>query len=298
MKSISSGIDSPIFVSCVSFAKDIVASYTVSSGKTTVAISSKSDLKYRSINVGTGKMSFRLVETGRGEAWHCDVSMDKPMPAQVNTVAMGGGSQRMEVMLGDVFPAGVLLDEVLQGAVIAPAIHVDIPWGHDIWVYLIRSPWSPIRFQVDRSALTLMHDASRVVATLSVSLDGTLVGQITSTGSGIKQAMLVLTRSLGSYSNDVFLGEVENGTQAVEWKPIMREFDTLLVTQGEMSHKDLLQFAGSLGADINPPRLLFLGGLREAFVLCDGPTTSYTLVLSAHEGLMKNAQDQTRAEFK
>ena len=277
-------------------AGGVDASYAVAAGRTTVAISSKERLKHRAVYVGTGQMTFHWVQEGKTQAWKCDISMVDPVATQVAETAGNDGSQRLDVDLGEVYPAGFLLQGRMVGTLTAPAIHVDVPFGSDVWVFLVRSPWFPLKLLIDRPVLTAEHDASRVTASLNASGDGSLNVQMAVDGTGFKSASLVVKRTLGSYSSDELVCELGAGSQAFTWKPIVRVFDLLLVTKGSISEPKLADIARGLGAQTSSG--VFGGGSVEGdFVLCDGPATSYTWLLKGHRGLLENVEDQTDARF-
>jgi len=54
-----------------------------------------------------------------------------------------GGSQTLTFTLQESMPAAGLLRRRWEGMFLAPAIHIDVPMGHDLWIFLIRSPWFP-----------------------------------------------------------------------------------------------------------------------------------------------------------
>jgi hypothetical protein len=277
-------------------AGGVDASYAIAGGKTTVVISSKDFLKHRAVYVGTGQMIFHWVQEGKTQAWRCDVSMVDPAAVQVEESTGTNGNQQLEVELGEVYPAGCLLQGRMVGALVAPAIHVDVPFGSDVWVFLIRSPWFPLKLQIDRPVLIAEHDTSRVTASLSALGDGSLNAQVAVDGTDFKSASLVVKRSLGSYSSDEVVCEVGTGTQTSAWKPIVRVFDLLLVTKGIISESHLADVVRDLGGQISSG-VFGAGSVEGDFVLCDGPAMSYTWLLKGHRGFMENVEDQTDAKF-
>src|SRR5438874_9265005 len=77
------------------------------------------------------------------QAWRCDSSMLDPQIIQPEEATDTGGSQTLTFTLQESMPAAGLLRRRWEGMFLAPAIHIDVPMGHDLWIFLIRSPWFP-----------------------------------------------------------------------------------------------------------------------------------------------------------
>src|SRR5271157_1060364 len=256
-----------------SLAGGIDATYAVAAGETTVTINSKERLKHRGVYTGTGKMFFHWVQSGKTQTWRCDLSMLDPVAVQAGETVGEDGSQRLAVGLKDVYPAGCILQGVMVGALLAPAVHVDVPFGEDVWVFLIKSPWFPLRLQMDKPVLSVAHDTSKATASLGIQGDGSVNAQVAMEGTGFKSASLVVKRTLGPCSSDEVVCEVTAGPQAFVWKPIARAFDLVLVIKGAVSEGRIAEVARGLGAQI-ASGLLGGGRVEGDFVLCDGPATS------------------------
>jgi hypothetical protein len=280
----------------LSFRKGVEASYSIVAGETIVEIVSSSKLDVKAVHVGTGQMVFHWVSTGKTSSWKCDTSMLDPMAVQAEEKVGTDGSQKLEVKLENVFPAGLLLQGRMVGTLIAPAVHVNVPWMRDVWVFLIRSPWFPLKFQLDKPGLFLQHDASTISAALNTSADGSVAAQVILDGADFKKATLAVKRSLGSYSSEEVICEVEGGSQTSVWNPISRDFDLLLVTGEAIGEGELIKLAGGLSANMSH-EYFSPGSVEGDFVLCDGPAASYSWVLTGHRGLLENAIDQTAAKF-
>ena len=272
------------------------ASYAVAAGQTAVTIRSKSRLNHKAILVGMGQMLFHWVQEGKTQVWRCDMSMADARPAEVNETTGEDGSQVLEVGLGNVYPAGLLLRGRLEGTLQAPAIHVEVPWWKDVWAFLVKSPWFPVQLQFDKASLSVRHDSDAVTASLGVEQGGGVAGQLAFEGTGFKNASLTVRRTVGPYSSDELVCEATPGVQAFAWKPIERIFDLLLVTGGRMSESQLAQVAKGLGAQMSSG-LLGPGSVEGAFVACDGPSVSYSWVLKGHRGLLENDEDSAGAKF-
>jgi len=279
-----------------SLAGGIDATYAVAAGKTTVAISSRSRLNQRAVYVGTGQMIFHWVQEGKTQVWRCDTTMLDPVTAQVQERTEEDGSQRLEVELTEVYPAGLLLQGRVVGTLMAPAVHVDVPMGSDVWVFLVRSPWFPMKLSVERPALAVEHGADKAAASLGVAVDGSLSAQVSLSGTAFKSASLLVKRTLGSYSSEEMVSEIGVGTQTALWKPIVRVFDLVLVTKGNVSESQFADIARGLGAEVSSG-FFGTGSLQGDFVLCDGPAFSYAWVLKGHRGFLENEEDRTGAKL-
>jgi hypothetical protein len=278
-----------------SLAGGINASYAVAAGKTTILINSEARLNQRGVYVGTGQMIFHWVQEGKTQVWRCDISMLDPTPVQVvENVGQDGGLE-MVVPLDNVYPAGLLLQGRMVGTLMAPAVHIDVPWGADFWVFLVRSPWFPAKLQMERSSLSVEHNTSRATASLGVMADGSVSAQVVLDGTDFKNASFGVKRTLGSYSSTEEVCNVGAGTQTFTWKPIMRVFDLVLVLKGGVSESQWSKIAQGVGADISSG--LFGGSLEGDYVLCDGPAFSYRWSLKGHRGLLENQEDQISAKF-
>jgi len=170
-----------------SLAGGIDATYAVEAGTTVVTISSREQMKHRAAYVGTGQMHFHWVSEGKTQTWRCDISMVDPVETQVEEAAGGDGSQQLKVGLRDVYPAACILQGRMMGMLMAPAIHLDIPLGTDVWAFLIRSPWFPLKLQMDKPALSVAHDTSKVTASLGVQADASVAPRSPSRGQASRK---------------------------------------------------------------------------------------------------------------
>lgn len=282
---------------CSSLYKGADATYSVDGGRASVTINADSRLKIRAVYVGIGQMRFWMKPNAfeRGARWACETSMTDQTQVQTHIEVAEDGRQKIEADLQNVFPAGFILDRGLLGALAAPAVHIEVEHGKDIWVFLMRRPWFPTKFQVERQSLSLEHDATTIYASFGVGPDGNLSAQVSLDGAGFKKASLVVRRSLGSATTEEVVGEVEEGTQSFEWSPTTRDYNVLLVTEDSISTSQLWEVAGGLGADA--AKSVFGHGLKQNFVLCDVPAISYSIVLKGHRGLLENSQDEMSAGF-
>src|SRR5437016_12645327 len=80
-----------------------------------------------------------------------------------------GGSQTLTFTLQESMPAAGLLRRRWEGMFLAPAIHIDVPMGRDIWFFLIRSPWFPFKPSVSKPLLSIAHAQS--IANSSIHIE-------------------------------------------------------------------------------------------------------------------------------
>jgi hypothetical protein len=281
---------------CYSLVEGVTASYLVEAGTTKVTISSRSPLKHRDIFTGTGQMVFHWVQEGKTQAWKCDISMADRSPAQVEETPAPDGSQNLGVVLKELYPAGLLLQGRMVGALVAPAIHIDIPWGTDVWVFMVRSPWFHLQQQLGKPTLAVQHDVSKATANLALSPDGGLSAQVAMEGTSFKNASLALRRTLGQFSFEEVVCSIGAGSGTFSWTPILRSFDLMLVTKGSISESQLAEVARGLGAQVSAG-MFGSGSVEGDYVLCDGPALSYAWTLKGHRGFLESAQDQTDARI-
>lgn len=279
-----------------SLAGGIDASYAIAAGKTTVVINSASRVNYRAVYVGTGQMTMHWVQEGKTQVWRCDTKMLDPVEAQSVGRVGADGRWEMLVELESMFPAGLILQGRMVGTLMAPAVHVDIPMASDLWIFLVRSPWFPLKLQVDRDSLEVAHGSDRVAASIDVMPGGDVSAQLSMDGTGFKQGSLLVRRALGSYSSEELVGDVSSGSQVLAWKPITRVFDLVFVTKGNVSESQFAEVVRGLGAQVSSG-VFGVGGVQGDFVLCDGPALAYSWVLSGHRGFLENEEDRTDARF-
>lgn len=115
--------------------------------------------------------------------------------------------------------------------------------GRDIWIYLIRSPWFPLRFSLSKSLLSLTHDQSVANASITIDASGGLSAIVSNTGTSFKKISLVMSRRVGEFVSEEMIGEIETGTSNLPWRPILRNFDLCLVTSSSMSMGELAGIA-------------------------------------------------------
>ncbi len=270
------------------------ASYSVAAGKTTVQIVCRKPINHRQVSCGTGVMNFHWVQQGKTQSWECEFSLQDPQVSQLSEAADSDGSQRLTIPMGDPYPAASLIQGNMVGRLVAPAVHVDVPFGADVWVFMIRSPWFPLKLQLARNSLSLQHEMSRIDATLIPSEGGSLDLRTTMTGTDFKSATVVVKRTLGQYTSTEIIGDIQAGVQEFTWKPILRDFDLLLVTKGSISESQLADLVKGLGGQVSSG--IFRGGSVEGdFILCDGPAIDYKVVLRGHRGFLENPEDTVNA---
>ena len=277
------------------------ASYSVSQdGKTTVSIRSSSTMKFRAIYVGTANLEFLWVSSGKSSHWQFNPTILDPAPAKyTQTTSEDGQSQIVNVDIGNrLFPASGLLNTNITGEIQAPAVHFDLPHAYDLWVFLLRSPWFPLKIDIEKSPLTISHGSAQ--ATAQIESNFTNLGDIRSLraevslyGEGFKRVWLTLKRSVNRATVEETVGEITSGMETFTWKPMLRNFDVVLVTYSNMYLTQFLDFLKCLGAETHQS---FLTGsyMSSNFLLCDGLTIGYRLSLTGEKHLLGHERDETR----
>ncbi len=249
---------------------------------------------YRGAYRGLAVLLFHWVQQGKTQAWRFDPSIPEPQPIQPEETTDKDGSRLLTFTLGELLPAAGLLRRRWEGVFLAPAIHLDVPMGRDIWVFLLRSPWFPLKLSLKRQNLSVATGQSVANATLTPGPTGALSATISNPGPSPKRVFLTMKRKVGEFVSEESIGEVDAGMANQVWRPIIRNFDLCLVTSSSMSMGELSEIARGLGAE-SSPGLFGPGSLRGDFLLCDGPLTEYSLTLRADLGFFQHSEDSTDA---
>jgi hypothetical protein len=206
------------------------------------------------------------------------------------------GGQTLTFTLQESMPAAGLLRRRWEGIFLAPAIHVDVPMGRDIWIFIIRSPWFPLKPSVGKPLLSIAHDQSIANASISILPTGGLTAAVSNTGTSFKKVSLVMSRRVGEFVSEEVIGEVSSGTGNLSWRPIMRSFDLCFAMSSSMSMGELAGVAQGLGAQFSSG-FFGPGSIIGDYVLCDGPRTGYSLLLRGDLGLLRHEEDSTQASL-
>jgi hypothetical protein len=274
--------------------------YNISqSGNTTVSIRSSSPLRPRAVYVGAAKLDFMWVSSGKSFHWQFTPTLLDQTPAQfTQTMTEDGQNQIINVELGNkMFPATGLIKTNATGEIKAPAVHFDLPYAFDLWVILLRSPWSPLKINVEKSPLTITHGSAQAMAQVGSSNfdEGkSLRADVTVNGEGFKRVWLTLKRNAGRASVEESLGEVADGLGTFTWKPVAANFDVVLVTSSNMSLGAFVDFLKYLGADAKQSFFAMGSYLPNDFLLCDGPTMDYTLRFRGEKHFVGHEEDKTK----
>lgn len=248
-------------------------------------------LQHRAIYGGTAQLLFHWVQQGKTQAWRFEPSITEPRPVQAEESSQDG-TQLLTMTLDEILPATGIIKNRMQGVITAPAIHIDVPWSYDIWMFLIRSPWFQLKPRIDRNTLAVEHESGRVVASMSPSVTGGISVELSVEGTSFKKAYVSIRRTIGQFTSDELVGEVQTGAQAFTWEPIMRSFDLCLVTHATMNESSFIDLMRGLGASVSSG--LFGGGTMQGdFVLCDGPSMGYNVMLTGDSGFLEHPHDET-----
>ncbi len=282
------------------------ASYSVSQdGNTIVAVRCQKPLKFREIYVGTGRLAFRWVSSGKSRSWQFTPSLVDPTPAaHSETLADDGVTQTFTVNLGGkMFPASGLVNVNMEGEIFAPAIHFDMPHTYDLWVFLLRSPWFPLKIAVEKSSLSIAHNMAQAAAQIdSVSMNGggeqMLRGNLSVHGEGFTRVRVTMRRSTENSSLEEQLGEVADEMQTFTWKPNVSRFDLMLVTTSSGNLNAFADFLKYMGAPIVPRTFFDFVQLQSPFLLSDGLNMTYQLKLIGDKHILGHENDETAVRLE
>lgn len=290
--------------------KGVTADYRVENGVTIIALRSDHLIKHNAVESGVGILSLQFTGGKGATKQGLYFSIAQPQQANFEETLGDDGSQVLTVRLDQFWPAaGLLHAGSLKahyrtsvggysghlGVFQAPTVHVSAPFGGDIWISLLRAPWSPLRLEIGKPELTLAHGDGAASLALHPSGDAGFSGDLNVVGTAFKKVTAAMTRTLGSVALEEVLGEVDGaGTQTFEWKPIARSFDLLFVGRNPGLTGGLLpssvpwdeatEMTNGLGTQ-------FWG--KEDFVLCDSPALRYTISLRGDRGMLKHDEDST-----
>lgn len=274
-----------------SLVKGVEVEYITAAGKPAVRLRSGGLIKHRAIDGGAAQLLFHWVQEGKTQVWRFEPSMPEPRPVQAEET-QEDGAQLLTMALDEILPATGVIKDRMQGVIAAPAVHIDVPWGPDIWMFLIRSPWFQLKQRIDRATLSVEHESGRAVASIGPSGSGGILVELSVSGTSFKKASVSVRRTIGQFTSDELVGEVQTGTQTFTWDPIMRSFDLCLVTRATMKESDFVDLMRGLGASVSSG--LFGGGAMQGdFVLCDGPSMGYSVILAGDSGFLEHPHDET-----
>ncbi|QQG48353.1 MAG: hypothetical protein HY247_06285 [archaeon] len=278
-----------------SLVGSVRAEYIIAEGKPVLRLRTDGPLRHRAVYAGVGEMLFHWVQEGKTQVWKFDPSMLESREVGAQESTSEEGASILTIELGEIIPSAGILKGRMEGVITATALHVDVPLGQDVWAFFIRSPWFQLRPTFGKPLLSVQHDSSQASATAGPTAVGGIEAKVTLSGSQMKGASLTLKRRLQSASCDETIGQAKTGTQEFTWTPVMRNFDLCLVTHGSMNQNQLVDVMTGLGAAIDGG--LFGGGVEGTFVLCDGPSIEYTLLLKGDAGFLRHPEDQTEVKL-
>jgi len=268
----------------------------IAEGHPEVRLKSKDKIKHRGVYGGIATLLFHWVQENKTESWRFEPSLPQATQLQTDETTDSDGSQLLTISPGDLVPASGLLRGNWVGTFLAPAVHIDVPWGADIWIFLFRSPWFPLKLSLAKSNLMVAHKQSTAAAVLTQSAGGAFSASLSSSGGDIKNASLVMKRKIGQFTSEEPICSVEAGVVSQAWAPITRQFDLCLVTSSTMSMSELAVVAKGMGADTSQG-FLGPGSIQGDFVLCDGPLTKYSLDLRGDLGFLRHEEDSSDASL-
>jgi hypothetical protein len=273
-------------------------------GEVTVSVRSSHPTKFRAIYAGSASLEFNWVATGKITTWMFNPSLLDPKPAEfAQNTAEDEVGQIISVELGkedETPPTAGFLKSGIFGAIRTPGIHFDIPHANDLWVFLLRSPsQSPLKLEVEKTSLTVTHGPAQGRALISsgTNADGRelLKAEVTTSGKGFHKVYLSIRRRLGEFSTDETIGEVGTEMRTLTWKPVLRNFNVLLLTSPAISLYEFLDFLQSLGAETTKGGISLSGAyMPNDFILSDGPAVDYTLRLTGERHILGHVHDESK----
>jgi hypothetical protein len=265
------------------------ATYTLNEdGSATVTVRSKKPLKPRAVNVGEAAMQSMWVHSGKGSHWTFMSGIAKPKQAQFTQV-MDGQEQVTTVELDKIMPASGVVDVSGCGEIHASAVHFDLPYAADLWIFILKSPQASFKVAAEKPMLNMAYTLAYATAQIENDQEA-LRTYVTMHGEGFTNLILSIQRHTTYCKTEEILTEFKYGAAAVIWKPTVRSFDVTLTTLSGVTHGGYLEFLKSLGAETQNG---LFNSLKSSFVLCDGPQIEYTLVLKGEKkyfGLMEEAK--------
>jgi hypothetical protein len=170
-----------------------------------------------------------------------------------------------------------------------------LPCATDLWVFLLRSPWQPLKIEVEKSTLKLKRGSTRITAQLqdrTYDEDSGLRAYMSVHGEDLKNIQLSLKRNVQFAKTEEVIGQVVNGMELFTWKPLIRNFDVTLVSHSNIGLNQFIDFLKYLGANAN--HSFFASYMPNDFLLCDGPGIEYILKLSGEKRWVGHEDDETR----
>lgn len=259
-------------------------------GTATVTVRSKKPLKPRAVYVGEAAMQSMWVHSGKSSHWTFMPGIAKPEQAKYSQV-MDGEDQVTTVELGSIVATSGVVDVSGCGEIHTSAVHFDLPYATDLWIFILKSPSAPFKVTAEKPMINIAYTLAYANAQVENAGDeDTLRTYITMHGEGFTNLILSVQRHTTHCRTEEILTEFKYGAAAVIWKPTIRNFDVTLTTLSGVAHGDYLNFLKSLGAEIQSG---FFGSLKSNFVVCDGPKIEYALVLKGEKkyfGLMEETK--------
>ena len=283
--------------SLCNLAKGYEASCTVSNdGSAIVSVRSVKPINIKAVYVGISNLGFGWVVHG---PWHFIPTIADPTPAdyRVTTAGDDGQGQMVTVEMGKVAPASGFIMKTFVGEIWTPAIHFDLPHANDLWVFLLRSPTSPLKINAEKSNLRIAHSSAQAEAWIrsgAGEMEASLLVDLSVSGQGFKGVALSLQRISGIPLEQT-IAQINNGSGTYVWKPFISNFDTMLTTYSTMDVRQFAVFSKYLGANVKTG--LMRDDLISDFILCDGPDINYYLRLTGEKSFLGQEKDETRIKL-
>jgi hypothetical protein len=275
----------------ISMTSEHQATYTLNGdGNATVTVRSKKPLKPRAVYMGEAVMQSMWVHSGKSSHWTFMPGIAAPKQANYSQV-MDGEDQITTVEMGKIVATSGVVDVSGCGEIHTSAVHFDLPYASDLWVFILKSPKAPFKVTADKPMLNIAYTLAYTTAQVENTGDEeTLRTYVNMHGEGFTNLILSIQRHTTYCKTEEVLTEFKYGAAAVIWKPTLRNFDVTLTTLSGIAHGDYLTFLKSLGAETQNG---VFSSLKSDFVVCDGPKIEYALVLKGEKkyfGLMEETK--------
>jgi len=257
-------------------------------GNATVTLRSKTPLKPRAVYAGEASMRCSWVHMEDSSRWHFNPTILNPTPAPY-TQTTDGQDHILTVEFGKITPAHGLIDRNLNGEIRASAVHLNLPYANDLWVFILKSPTKPLKMSSDKTTLNIAHTLAYVTQKVEPKED-ILHSYVTMHGEGFTEVTVNLKRRVAYGEAEEVLAQLKFGASAITWKPIVRNFDITLTLSSVISLGEFVGFLRHLGAEAKEGALT---SLKSDFVLCDGPAIEYTLALRGDKKYIGKEEDKT-----
>jgi hypothetical protein len=203
-------------------------------------------------------------------------------------------------------PASILLHKTAMGIIRAPAIKIEMPHSQDVWLFLLRSGWTPGRPTFATPMLSVVHGADVATVSLHVGIDDEIMAEVVAPSSGFTRVDLMMRKAIVPSDKpfdggrdpalEEIIGSVQPGqTNTFAWRPKTLNFEALFAFYSALTVPQLVDFVQNIGAKVGDHTVL--GTTLANDFIAEGPGMTYTLKLSGIRMWMPAATDETIVTF-